>query len=292
VWVDVNVPGDNDVHFYFNRAHPELPGAFSAPFPDDLNFLPGGIWLYESPPAAILHAGGPQIIQHLLDGKTNAFLPGDQGAANFGEAQGDLTMWSVPSQNRLGGWSPDGKGYRVFADHLPSPVAAVGLSDSHMTALLVDASTSAPPRIWSSSRTTDPAAVKATVSPSLGPGGWYVDRYETWGDWAAYTAGQLSADFIQQGYAFVVVQLSTWKAWQITAAENKQFPEITVSPTHVYVTESNFPTDDHATTRRILRYELAKIPQIAQPLLTKGAVSLVLCPVVGAGLRGPPCSLV
>jgi hypothetical protein len=265
VWAGAAGPGPMAAYFYFDRAHPEIPGRFSAPYPAELGQLPGDIWLWDSPPASLIHAGGPKLIRHVLDGKTIEFIDGGDGASKDGEAQGDLTVWTIPSQHRIAGWSPDGKGFRVFAEDIPFTIAKIALSDTHMTALLVDGYPASETHIWSSPRTTDPTAVQATTSPSLSPADWNVDHFETWDDWAAYTIWKDPTGNAQL-YSLVLVQLSTWKAWQIPAAKGKQYPEITIGPTHVYVTESNFPIDDKATTRRLLRYELAKVPQIAQPL--------------------------
>jgi hypothetical protein len=260
--------------------------------------LAGGPWVFSQPakPGASLPiglvefdidaSGGVALMTGkggawaLLDPKVNQWTPLETpSASRRGAGQGDLAVWTdYPASQpaRVRGWAPDGKGVRTLFDPAPSGTCLIGVTPTNITGLALDGSAcgtlpaATKARFWWSPRKYDASGAGVTFGPDL-PGGPFAPLklapLRGWGTHVAVVLGlHDDAGVLDGGAYFLVTNMSTGKLWRLDAAAGHRIhPDAwTLTPTHLYYADQE-SADGPFIVRRVLRFELAKLDQVAKP---------------------------
>jgi hypothetical protein len=166
---------------------------------------------------------------------------------------------------------------RTIVDPAPFETCQVVPTPTHLVGLLAEQGACGSPtgittaRLWRTPRAYDPSGVSLTLSPPL-PGTPFVlaggFSLKSWGDYAAAQLWELDASGAQVGLHFLVVQLSTWKAWRIDPRPNTGIhgDAWTITDDTFYFGENDGTPQDSTYVRRMVRVQLTELASFAKAL--------------------------
>ncbi|MBK7584424.1 MAG: hypothetical protein IPI67_29995 [Myxococcales bacterium] len=261
--------------------------------------LTGGQWVWSQPPTpqsgappalvefdidasggAIFYTGKGGVWA-LLDPKANVWKPLEvPSASSVGAGQGDLAVWTdypAGKPERIRGWATDGKGVRTLLDPAPKGTCRLNVSPTAIVGIALDGNTGCdnlPPapkaRFWWSPRKYDASGSPVTLGPDL-PGSAFVPvpivSVRAWGDYAGVVLNVVNdAGALDGGAYFLLANLATGKIWRLDGTTGHELHEDawTLTPTHFYFAD-RVAGDGPLIVRRMFRYELAKLDQLASP---------------------------
>ncbi len=216
----------------------------------------------------------------LLDPNVTKWTPLETPSkSERGAGEGDLAVWTdYPTSGavRIRGWAPDGKGVRTLIDPAPKGTCRLNVTQEAIVGLALEGGggCGTPPatkaRFWWSPRKYDALGAGVTFGPDL-PGSNFAPMntlpLRAWGNHVAVAMGlHDDAGALDGSVYFLILNTSTGKLWRLDAEPGHRIhPDAwTLTPTHLYYADHE-SADGPFIVRRVLRFELAKLDQVAKP---------------------------
>ena len=198
--------------------------------------------------AAILPIPGLSAIY--FDAKTVVLIDA-QASTVSGAGRNDLVVWRWGTAAR--GWKNDGKGARDWLSGLPGNDGVLSVAPGRIAGVsnIVEGA-----RIWRTDVLDEGAAI--IIGPVIVPFG--VGKIYAIGDWAVFEGVASDGQFLG------IVNLTTFKVWRMhpqTTDLDYNAGTYAVDEQYVYLGERE-RKEENRSARKIVRYELAKVPVIAE----------------------------
>jgi hypothetical protein len=188
----------------------------------------------------------------------------------LGGGEGDLALWTEWQGDRIRGWAPDGKGVRTLVEAAPSRTCWVRPSSTKIVGVAetksCDEYGSGSLRIWHAPRSYDLVPSVTVAGPFESNDVVAPVGLRTRGDYAAVLAWE-PPPATAVGH-LVVVQLSTGKAWRVSAEAGYvlHWRCWALDDTWLYYGEKLSNESDSLKLRRMRRILLTNLDTWGKPL--------------------------